>query len=66
VRKEHVPAGVAHTRMARRRANQYRTIPGAHLDRRDRQSASTLSATNHTFPELLRRRQSHSFDGEGT
>lgn len=49
VREGHAPVDVAHTRMARRRTNQYQTIPGVHPNRCDRQSASTPSAINHTF-----------------
>lgn len=49
VREGHAPVDVAHTRMARRRTNQYRAIPGVHPNRPDPQSASSLSTTNHTF-----------------
>lgn len=59
MREGHAPVDVAHTRMARRRTNQYRTVPGAHPNRRDRQSASTRSAINHTF----RYYQLHLFNG---
>lgn len=38
VREGHAPVDVAHTRMARRRTNQYQAIPGVHPNRRDRQS----------------------------
>lgn len=50
VREGHAPA-VAHTRTARRRANQYRVIPGVHPVRRYRQSwpVHHQQLPNHTF-----------------